>query len=102
MSLGAYPCWVTVTGSLRLDGLATGPVLLKETRPLSLGCESFLFCSAPMSPIVNISSVGHSVILAHAHAVKVYREQFQAQQSGQIGITLDCGWNIPYDNAPNS
>ncbi|CAE6333838.1 unnamed protein product [Rhizoctonia solani] len=46
--------------------------------------------------------VGHSVILAHAHAVKVYREQFKASQKGQIGITLNGDWAMPYDNTPEN
>ncbi|KAI0061112.1 glycoside hydrolase family 1 protein [Artomyces pyxidatus] len=44
--------------------------------------------------------VGHSVILAHAYAVKAYREEFKPTQRGQIGITLNGDWAIPYDNSP--
>ena len=47
-------------------------------------------------------SAGHSVILAHAHAVKVYREEFKARQGGQIGITLNGDWALPYDDSPQS
>ncbi|KAG5648404.1 hypothetical protein DXG03_004978 [Asterophora parasitica] len=32
--------------------------------------------------------VGHSLILAHAYAVKLYREQFKSAQGGHIGITI--------------
>ncbi|KIP09737.1 glycoside hydrolase family 1 protein [Phlebiopsis gigantea 11061_1 CR5-6] len=46
--------------------------------------------------------VSHSVILAHAYAVKLYREQFKARHGGQIGITLDCHWLLPYDDAPEN
>jgi beta-glucosidase len=38
---------------------------------------------------------GHHAILAHAAAVDVYRKQFQAQQHGVIGITLNGNWNEP-------
>lgn len=31
----------------------------------------------------------HSLIMAHAHAVKVYREEFKAKGHGEIGITLN-------------
>lgn len=48
------------------------------------------------------SSVGHSVILSHAHAVKLYREEFKEKQGGQIGITLNGDWAIPYDDSPQS
>lgn len=47
-------------------------------------------------------SVGHSIILAHAYAVKLYREVYQGENGGQIGITLDCHWTIPYDDTPES
>lgn len=33
--------------------------------------------------------VGHSILLAHATAVKIYREQFKPQYGGEIGITLN-------------
>lgn len=46
--------------------------------------------------------MAHNVILAHAYAVKLYREEFKAVQGGQIGITLDCHWQIPYDDSPES
>lgn len=47
-------------------------------------------------------SVGHSLILAHAHAVKIYREQFKPTQKGQIGITLNGDWAMPYDDNQES
>ncbi|THG95264.1 hypothetical protein EW026_g6363 [Hermanssonia centrifuga] len=42
---------------------------------------------------------GHSVILSHAYAVKLYREEFKAKQDGQIGITLNGDWAMPYDDS---
>jgi beta-glucosidase len=33
--------------------------------------------------------VGHNILLAHGHAVKVYREEFKPQNGGEIGITLN-------------
>ncbi|CCL99376.1 uncharacterized protein FIBRA_01394 [Fibroporia radiculosa] len=44
--------------------------------------------------------VGHSLLLSHAHAVKLYRDEFKPAQRGQIGITLNGDWAIPYDNTP--
>lgn len=49
-----------------------------------------------------MGSVGHNVILSHAHAVKVYREEFKAKQGGEIGITLNGDWAMPYDDSPQS
>ncbi|KAJ8701149.1 Beta-glucosidase 1B [Pleurotus ostreatus] len=46
--------------------------------------------------------VGHSIILAHAHAVKAYREEFKPKQRGQIGITLNGDWEMPYDDSPEN
>ena len=42
------------------------------------------------------------MILSHAYAVKVYREEFKAKQGGQIGITLNGDWAMPYDDTPES
>lgn len=33
--------------------------------------------------------VGHSILVAHGAAVKIYREEFKAQDGGEIGITLN-------------
>ncbi|XP_052179935.1 beta-glucosidase 12-like [Diospyros lotus] len=42
---------------------------------------------------------GHHLILAHAKAVKLYKEKYQATQKGQIGITLVSQWMLPYSNS---
>ncbi|KAJ5561770.1 Glycoside hydrolase family 1 [Penicillium sp. DV-2018c] len=41
--------------------------------------------------------VGHTQLLSHAHAVRLYREDFQPQQRGTIGITLHGNWSEPWD-----
>lgn len=40
----------------------------------------------------------HGIIYAHALAVKAYREDFKPTQKGQIGITLNGDWAMPYDD----
>jgi hypothetical protein len=35
--------------------------------------------------------VAHHVLLSHAAAVEIYRNQYQTTQGGIIGITLNCG-----------
>ncbi|KAJ9648276.1 hypothetical protein H2199_001129 [Coniosporium tulheliwenetii] len=40
---------------------------------------------------------GHNMLLAHAGAVKVYREEFKERDGGEIGITLNGDWNEPWD-----
>ncbi|MCJ1309633.1 hypothetical protein MMC25_003293 [Agyrium rufum] len=42
-------------------------------------------------------TVGHNILVAHGSAVKVYREEFKAQDGGIIGITLNGDWVEPYD-----
>ncbi|KAF1809609.1 glycoside hydrolase [Eremomyces bilateralis CBS 781.70] len=41
--------------------------------------------------------VGHSLLVAHGHAVKLYRDEFKPKQGGQIGITLNGDWVEPWD-----
>lgn len=36
----------------------------------------------------------HNLILSHGKAVKIYREEFNAQ-NGRVGITNNCDWRIP-------
>ncbi|EGP87922.1 unnamed protein product [Zymoseptoria tritici ST99CH_3D1] len=43
--------------------------------------------------------VGHHILIAHAAAVKIYREEFQSSQQGVIGITLNGDWVEPWDPA---
>ncbi|KAL1624077.1 hypothetical protein SLS54_004006 [Diplodia seriata] len=42
-------------------------------------------------------TVGHNLLIAHASAVKVYREEFKAKDGGQIGITLNGDYMYPWD-----
>ncbi|GLT60700.1 hypothetical protein SLA2020_334560 [Shorea laevis] len=39
--------------------------------------------------------VAHNLLLAHAAAVKVYRDRYQMSQKGEIGITLNVVWTVP-------
>lgn len=41
---------------------------------------------------VDVYRVGHNLLLMHAAAVRVYREEFQMKQDGRIGITLNSQW----------
>eukprot|EP00931_Biecheleriopsis_adriatica_P046375 TRINITY_DN26621_c0_g1_i1.p1 TRINITY_DN26621_c0_g1~~TRINITY_DN26621_c0_g1_i1.p1 ORF type:complete len:729 (+),score=105.29 TRINITY_DN26621_c0_g1_i1:42-2189(+) len=41
---------------------------------------------------------GHTVLLAHAAAVDIYRRKYQTNQRGQIGITNNCDWREPKTN----
>ncbi|PGH06216.1 hypothetical protein AJ79_06604 [Helicocarpus griseus UAMH5409] len=41
--------------------------------------------------------VGHSLLVAHGAAVKIFREEFKPQYGGEIGITLNGDWALPWD-----
>ncbi|KAF2668243.1 lactase-phlorizin hydrolase-like protein [Microthyrium microscopicum] len=41
--------------------------------------------------------VGHSLLVAHAHTVKLYREEMKPKFGGKIGITLNGDWVEPWD-----
>ncbi|XP_042489610.1 beta-glucosidase 12-like isoform X2 [Macadamia integrifolia] len=40
--------------------------------------------------------VAHHQLLAHAAAVKAYKDKYQATQKGKIGLTLVSHWMVPY------
>ncbi|XP_043692665.1 beta-glucosidase 13-like [Telopea speciosissima] len=40
--------------------------------------------------------VAHHLLLAHAAAVKLYRDKYQTSQKGKIGITLNSHWTVPF------
>ncbi|KAG6835811.1 Beta-glucosidase 1B [Arthromyces matolae] len=46
--------------------------------------------------------VGHSLIIAHAYASKLYHDSFAEKQKGLIGITLNGDWEMPYDDSPEN
>lgn len=41
--------------------------------------------------------VGHTELVSHGHAVKLYREKYQLFQNGEIGITLHGNYSVPWD-----
>ncbi|URD79843.1 Glycosyl hydrolase family 1 [Musa troglodytarum] len=45
--------------------------------------------------------VTHNLILSHAAAVKRYREKYQVDQKGKIGILLDFVWYEAYTHSAN-
>ena len=47
-------------------------------------------------------SVAHHIILSHALAVQLYRNEFKPSQGGVIGITLNGDMAIPYNDSPES
>ncbi|XP_042490798.1 beta-glucosidase 12-like [Macadamia integrifolia] len=45
--------------------------------------------------------VAHNLLLAHSVAVKIYRDKYQANQKGKIGITLNDICMVPYSDNPD-
>ncbi|CAL9754596.1 unnamed protein product [Musa acuminata subsp. burmannicoides] len=41
----------------------------------------------------------HHQLLAHAAAVRLYRDKYQASHRGEIGITLISHWFVPFENS---
>ena len=39
----------------------------------------------------------HNALLSHALAVNTYRQKFQKNQKGKIGLTIDTRFGLPYD-----
>ncbi|CAN1344093.1 Beta-glucosidase 24 [Linum perenne] len=41
--------------------------------------------------------VAHNLLLAHAAAAQLYKENYQATQKGTVGIALNSNWYVPYN-----
>eukprot|EP00178_Gracilaria_changii_P006778 TRINITY_DN21_c1_g2_i1.p1 TRINITY_DN21_c1_g2~~TRINITY_DN21_c1_g2_i1.p1 ORF type:complete len:531 (-),score=54.07 TRINITY_DN21_c1_g2_i1:503-2095(-) len=50
-------------------------------------------------PGIDVYLAGHNLLLAHAKAVDVYRNEFKVNQEGSIGITLNSRWIEPRDTS---
>ncbi|XP_062171754.1 beta-glucosidase 12-like [Alnus glutinosa] len=46
--------------------------------------------------------VSHHQLLAHAAAVQVYKQKYQAEQKGVIGITLVTSWFVPFSDSTDN
>jgi beta-glucosidase/6-phospho-beta-glucosidase/beta-galactosidase len=51
------------------------------------------------SPGHEVYRAGHNLLLAHAQAVKVYRQSYQKSQKGRIGLTLNTPWWEPHSDS---
>lgn len=49
-------------------------------------------------PTRELYIVAHNQLLAHAATVKLYRQNYQNEQKGKIGITLVITWSYPYSD----
>nr|DAD33292.1 TPA_asm: hypothetical protein HUJ06_012143 [Nelumbo nucifera] len=56
-------------------------------------------CSAGNSSVEPYTAV-HYILLAHASAVALYRQKYQAKQNGWIGLNVYAFWCSPMTNSP--
>lgn len=56
-----------------------------------------LFPAFSRGPRIDPYTAAHNQLLAHAEAARIYHEEFQAQQGGFIGATLNVDWAEPLD-----
>ncbi|XP_043816954.1 beta-glucosidase 13 isoform X1 [Manihot esculenta] len=84
--------WITLNEPLSYAG--TVYVVGRCSKSFSTNCSGGDSSTDPYT-------VGHYQLLAHAAAVEVYRKKFQKSQKGQIGITLNAGWFVPFTESSN-
>ncbi|KAL6516256.1 Beta-glucosidase 12 [Orobanche gracilis] len=84
--------WVTINEPYTYAnaGYATG-----EYAPGRCSVWQQLNCSAGDSGIEPYM-VAHHQLLAHAAAVRIYKQKYQESQKGKIGITMLARWMIPF------
>ncbi|KAK4397592.1 Beta-glucosidase 13, partial [Sesamum angolense] len=61
-------------------------------------CSSRAICSqgdSATEPYI----AAHHLLLCHATTVKLYKEKYQPIQRGEIGITLNTVWMVPYSSS---
>ncbi|XP_027343041.1 beta-glucosidase 13-like [Abrus precatorius] len=83
--------WITINGPsiFSLQGYANGKFAPGRcSKWLSFNCTGGDSATEPYL-------VSHHQLLAHAAAVKVYREKYQNTQKGQIGLVQAIDWVIP-------
>lgn len=42
---------------------------------------------------------GHTLLLAHAKAVQLYRLKYQQSQEGRISMVISAHWGLPFDSS---
>ncbi|KAF8850183.1 glycoside hydrolase family 1 protein [Acephala macrosclerotiorum] len=83
--------WITYNepGVYTLAGYAAGVHAPARSSNRALNSEG----DSSTEPFI----VGHTELISHAYAVKLYREKFQKEQGGMIGITLHGNYSEPWD-----
>ncbi|XP_043692928.1 beta-glucosidase 12-like [Telopea speciosissima] len=72
--------------------------------PWTFTCGGYVQGTFPPAKTENAGTdpyiVAHNLLLSHATAVDAYNKNYKATQNGQIGITLNYFWMIPYSDSP--
>ncbi|XP_019168138.1 PREDICTED: vicianin hydrolase-like [Ipomoea nil] len=81
--------WITLNEplSFSMNGYTTGTFAPGRCSPYVGNCTKGNSATEPYI-------VAHNLLLAHAAAVKVYRDKYQKSQKGQIGVTLVTHWFV--------
>ncbi|XAR68369.1 Beta-glucosidase [Bertholletia excelsa] len=82
--------WVTINE----PNLFADMAYIRGNYPPAHCSEPFGNCSAGNSDVEPLIAM-HNMMLAHAKATKLYREQFQPKQGGEIGIIVSAMWYKP-------
>ncbi|CAN1243221.1 Beta-glucosidase 18 [Linum perenne] len=82
--------WLTINEPTLFADMA----YIRGTYPPSHCSPPFGNCSAGNSDVEPLIAL-HNMILAHAKAVKIYRQLFQENQGGSIGIVVNAMWYEP-------
>jgi beta-glucosidase len=85
--------WLTINEpmTVALNGYSSG-----EHAPGR--CSNRTFCAAGDSS-TEPYLVAHNLLNAHAAAVEVYRQRFQATQRGEISLAVNSDFAYPFDAA---
>ncbi|XP_038972077.1 beta-glucosidase 12-like isoform X1 [Phoenix dactylifera] len=87
--------WITVNEPLTFcaKGYGDGTKAPGRCSPWKEGkCD---FGDSGMEPYM----AGHHMLLAHAAAVRLYKDEYQATQNGKIGISLNSRWFVPLSDS---
>ncbi|KAA8532779.1 hypothetical protein F0562_032812 [Nyssa sinensis] len=90
--------WITLNEPLSLSSMAYAEGKSAPGRCSEWMARNCLGGDSSTEPYI----VGHNQLLAHAAAVKVYKDKYQASQNGQIGIVVSVPWMVPYDQSEKS
>lgn len=85
--------WITINEPWTVSFMGYGPGIFAPGR-----CSDRQKCEKGDSKTESYIAA-HSLLNAHASAVDLFRQRYQAQQEGVIGITLNQDWAEPWNHS---